>query len=64
MSLVHLHWEAGAYARAQQVLQQSAEFCCDHPAWRLNLAHTLVVQVGAAQRRGRGWRDDALRHRC
>ncbi len=45
MSLVQGHWEAGAYGRAQEVLQQSAEFCSDHPAWRLNLAHALVAQV-------------------
>lgn len=45
MTLVQLHWEAGAYGRAQEVLQQSAEFCSDHPAWRLNLAHALVAQV-------------------
>lgn len=30
MSLAHLHWEAGAFGRAQAVLQQSAEFCSDH----------------------------------
>lgn len=53
MSLVQLHWEAGAYGRAQEVLQQSAEFCSDHPAWRLNLAHALVAQVGAARAEAR-----------
>ena len=44
MSLAQLHWEAGAFGRAQEVLQQSAEFCSDHPTWRLNLAHALVAQ--------------------
>jgi tetratricopeptide repeat protein 30 len=48
MSLAQLHWEAGAYGRVQEVLHQSAEFCSDHPAWRLNLAHALVAQEGAA----------------
>ncbi|KAL4422716.1 hypothetical protein ABPG75_008913 [Micractinium tetrahymenae] len=46
MSLAHLHWEAGAFGRAQAVLQQSAEFCSDHPVWRLNLGHVLVAQEG------------------
>eukprot|EP00887_Chlorella_sp_A99_P000192 scaffold13.g192.t1 len=46
MSLTSLHWESGAPARAQEVLQQSAEFCGDHAAWRLNLAHALVAQEG------------------
>ena len=46
MSLAQLSWEAGGAAAAQEVLQQSAEFCSDHPAWRLNLAHALVAQVG------------------
>ena len=46
MSLAQVHWEAGAYGRVQEVLQQSAEFCSDHPTWRLNLAHALVAQDG------------------
>jgi tetratricopeptide repeat protein 30 len=46
MSLAQLHWAAGETARAQDVLQQSAEFCSDHPTWRLNLAHALVAQNG------------------
>ncbi|KAI3430438.1 hypothetical protein D9Q98_005033 [Chlorella vulgaris] len=46
MSLAQLHWDAGAYGRVQEVLQQSAEFCSDHPTWRLNLAHALVAQDG------------------
>lgn len=45
-SLANLHWEGGSAARAQEVLQQSAEFCGDHATWRLNLAHTLVAQDG------------------
>ena len=54
MSLVQLHWEAGAYGRAQEALQQSAEFCSDHPAWRLNLAHALVAQVGRPRQLAKG----------
>jgi tetratricopeptide repeat protein 30 len=49
MSLGAIEWEAGAYGRAQEVLQQSAEFCSDHPTWRLNLAHTILAQEGKLQ---------------
>ena len=50
MCQAQLHWEAGAYARCQEALQRSAEFCSDTPAWRLNLAHALVAQEGGPAR--------------
>ncbi|PRW32971.1 TPR repeat-containing isoform B [Chlorella sorokiniana] len=62
MSLVQLHWEAGAYGRAQEVLQQSAEFCSDHPAWRLNLAHALVAQEGGRLGEAAELYESILRH--
>ena len=49
MMLGSIEWEAGAFTRAQEVLQQSAEFCSDHPTWRLNLAHTILAQEGKLQ---------------
>ncbi|GAB4820179.1 hypothetical protein N2152v2_007225 [Parachlorella kessleri] len=49
MMLGSIEWEAGAFTRAQEVLQQSAEFCSDHPTWRLNLAHTILAQEGKVQ---------------
>lgn len=53
MTLVSIEWEAGNYVREQEVLQQSAEFCSDHPTWRLNLAHTILAQEGKLQVNGR-----------
>lgn len=50
MCQAQLHWEAGAYGRCQEALQRSAEFCSDTPAWRLNLAHSLVAQEGGPAR--------------
>lgn len=46
MTLAGVEWEAGAFARAQEVLQQSAELCSAHPTWRLNLAHAILAQEG------------------
>ena len=51
-----IEWEAGRYGRAQEVLQQSAEFCSAHPTWRLNLAHAILAQEGRLQARAAGCR--------
>lgn len=56
MSLAHLHWEAGAFGRAQAVLQQSAEFCSDHPVrggghtlWGPTCPVTIALAAASAE---------------
>ena len=43
MARVDLHYEAGHYTEAAQLLDGAADACSEHPAWRLNMAHTLFM---------------------
>ena len=43
MARVELHYEAGDYTEAARLLDAAADACSEHPAWRLNMAHTLFM---------------------
>ncbi|KAF8056228.1 ttc30a [Scenedesmus sp. PABB004] len=60
MAMGSIYWERGAYASLEALLRQSAEFCSEHDAWKLNVAHTAFMQArrqrgpGCAGQLGRG----------
>jgi tetratricopeptide repeat protein 30 len=44
MGQAKIYWDRGNYAMAERVFKQSAEFCSDHEAWKLNVAHVFFMQ--------------------
>ncbi|KAI8470715.1 MAG: flagellar associated protein [Monoraphidium minutum] len=44
MAMAGVYWERAAWGSVERVLRSSAEFCSEHAAWRLNLAHTYFMQ--------------------
>ncbi|GBF97318.1 flagellar associated protein [Raphidocelis subcapitata] len=50
MAMASIPWERGSWSAVERLLRQSAEFCGDCDAWRLNMAHALFMQA----RGGRG----------
>jgi hypothetical protein len=47
MAMGSVYWERGAYSALEHLFRQSAEFCSEHEAWKLNVAHTFFMQVRA-----------------
>jgi tetratricopeptide repeat protein 30 len=45
MAMGSVFWERGAYSALEHLFRQSAEFCSEHEAWKLNVAHTFFMQV-------------------
>ena len=45
MAMGSILWDQGAYSALEQLFRQSAEFCSEHDAWKLNVAHTFFMQV-------------------
>jgi hypothetical protein len=45
MAMGSVYWERGAYSALEHLFRQSAEFCSEHEAWKLNVAHTFFMQV-------------------
>ncbi|CAD7705097.1 unnamed protein product [Ostreobium quekettii] len=43
-STAHVYWEREHYSRVEAIFRQSAEFCHEHPTWKLNVAHTFFMQ--------------------
>jgi tetratricopeptide repeat protein 30 len=44
MSMAAIYWDMCNYTACERVFKQSAEFCLEHPVWKLNLAHTYFMQ--------------------
>ncbi|WIA22247.1 hypothetical protein OEZ85_004572 [Tetradesmus obliquus] len=44
MAMGSVFWERGAYSALEHLFRQSAEFCSEHEAWKLNVAHTFFMQ--------------------
>lgn len=44
MSQARIYWDRQNYAAVEAIFKQSAEFCSDHPVWKLNVAHTFFMQ--------------------
>jgi len=39
-----VHWRQGRWAEAGAVLEAAAEFCSSRLAWRVSIAHALLMQ--------------------
>ena len=44
MAQAKIYWDHSHYEAVEKLFRQSAEFCSDHAAWKLNVAHTFFVQ--------------------
>jgi tetratricopeptide repeat protein 30 len=46
MGMAKIYWSIENYSFVEKILQQNAEFCSEHPVWKVNLAHTFFMQEG------------------
>ena len=46
MGQAQIYWDMEQYSKVQSILQQSADFCSEHEAWKLNSAHAHFMQGG------------------
>nr|CCA19244.1 hypothetical protein ALNC14_053870 [Albugo laibachii Nc14] len=44
MAQAHIFWERGNYSQVEKIFRQTAEFCSEHEAWKLNVAHVFFLQ--------------------
>jgi tetratricopeptide repeat protein 30 len=44
MAQAHIYWERGNYTQVEKIFRQTAEFCSEHEAWKLNVAHVFFLQ--------------------
>lgn len=44
MSLAKIYWDIENYPKVEKILMESEEFCSEHDAWKLNMAHVLFMQ--------------------
>jgi tetratricopeptide repeat protein 30 len=45
MAMGSIFWEREAWGAVERLLRQASEFCSEHDAWRLNMAHNYFMQV-------------------
>jgi tetratricopeptide repeat protein 30 len=44
MGMAKIYWNLKHYAMVEKLFLQSSEFCSEHDAWKLNVAHTCFMQ--------------------
>ncbi|XP_002121747.2 intraflagellar transport protein 70A-like [Ciona intestinalis] len=44
MQQAKIYWDRENYAAVERIFRKSVEFCNEHEAWRLNVAHVLFMQ--------------------
>jgi tetratricopeptide repeat protein 30 len=44
MAQTCIYWKRSEYMMAERNLQESSEFCHNHPVWKLNMAHVLFMK--------------------
>jgi len=44
MAMARIYWERENYPQVEKLFRQSAEFCSEHDAWKLNVAHVFFMQ--------------------
>lgn len=44
MSQAKLYWDTKEYHIVEKIFRKSVEFCSEHEAWKLNVAHVLFMQ--------------------
>ena len=45
MNQAKIFWDRENYAQVEKLFRSSAELCGEADVWRLNVAHTLFMQV-------------------
>lgn len=45
MAQAKIIWDKGDYAQVERIFRRSSEFCSENDTWKLNVAHTLFMQV-------------------
>jgi tetratricopeptide repeat protein 30 len=46
MGMAKIYWDRENYPMVERIFRQSAEFCSEHEAWKLNVAHVFFMQFG------------------
>lgn len=44
MAQANIYWSRGNYLQVEKIFRQTAEFCSEHEAWKLNVAHVFFLQ--------------------
>lgn len=44
MQQAKIYWDLENYNQVEKIFRKSVEFCNDHDAWKLNVAHVLFMQ--------------------
>lgn len=44
MAQAKIYWDIENYSMVEKIFKQSAEFCSEHTAWKLNVAHVFFMQ--------------------
>ncbi|KAF1788453.1 Tetratricopeptide-like helical domain [Phytophthora cactorum] len=50
MAQANIYWERGNYTQVEKIFRQTAEFCSEHEAWKLNVAHVFFLQGNKYER--------------
>ncbi|VDN86802.1 unnamed protein product [Brugia pahangi] len=45
MSQAKIYWDMNNYSQVEKIFRKSVEFCSENDIWKLNVAHTLFMQV-------------------
>lgn len=45
MAQAKIYWDRENYPQVEKIFRKSVEFCSEHDAWKLNVAHVLFMQV-------------------
>ena len=44
MQQAKIYWDLENYQQVEKIFRKSVEFCNEHDAWKLNVAHVLFMQ--------------------
>jgi len=47
MAMAKIWWDKEDYVQVERIFHRSADLCSGHELWKLNLAHTLFMQVSS-----------------
>ena len=45
MAQAKIYWDAENYQQVEKILRQGADYCADHEAYKVNMAHTCFMQA-------------------
>uniref|UniRef100_A0A915PTD2 Tetratricopeptide repeat protein 30 homolog n=1 Tax=Setaria digitata TaxID=48799 RepID=A0A915PTD2_9BILA len=45
MSQAKIYWDMNDYSQVEKIFRKSVEFCSENDLWKLNVAHTLFMQM-------------------